>query len=67
MQDKIAMRLGVFAADEFDPILNNHELHGEYANYRSINITGNYRLIYKMIDHLNCLLINVGTHSQLYE
>lgn len=67
LQDKIVARLNLLVSDEFAPILNNHELHGEYADCRSINISGDIRLVYKRIDAQNYLLITFGTHSQLYE
>ena len=67
LQNKIAERLNLLLLDEFLPILNNHELHGEYSNCRSINISGDIRLVYKKIDSDNYLLVIFGTHNQLYE
>ena len=57
----------LFAANEYDEILHNHKLHPPFENYRSINITGDYRLIYKKINPTSILLYRIGTHSQLYE
>ncbi len=59
-------RFILFQENEFAIILNNHSLKGEYSDHRSINITGDYRLVYKKIDNLY-ILIDIGTHSQLYE
>ncbi len=64
---KVEERLLIFVVNEFEPILNNHLLHGEYAGCKSINITGDIRLIYKKVDSSTCRLIAVGTHSQLFE
>jgi len=50
----------------FNPILNNHALHGKWGRYRSINITGNLRALYELIDIDTALLILVDTHSNLY-
>lgn len=59
-------RFILFQENEFAIILNNHSLKGEYSNHRSINITGDYRLVYKKIDNLY-IFVDIGTHSQLYE
>ncbi len=59
-------RFILFQENEFAIILNNHSLKGEYSDHRSINITGDYRLVYKKIDNLY-IFVDIGTHSQLYE
>ena len=59
-------RLIVFQENEYASILNNHPLRAEYADCKSRNITGDYRLVYKRIDSLY-ILIDIGTHGQLYE
>jgi addiction module RelE/StbE family toxin len=64
---KVFVRLIVFIKDPFDPILNNHSLHGIYAGRRSINVTGDIRIVYREINENRYLLTDVGTHSQLYE
>ncbi len=59
-------RLTLFIQDPFHPLLNNHALAGQYRGYRSINITGDWRAIYREIDGI--ILFDVlGTHSQLYK
>lgn len=67
IKDKIEDRLYIFIQNEYDSILNNHPLHGEYNGCRSVNITGNIRLVYRKVDEDTCILLNIGTHSQLYE
>ena len=67
IQIKINERLAIFLVDEFSPILNNHNLHGEYENCRSINVTGDFRLIYMKMSGDVRYLLEVGTHNQLYE
>jgi len=56
----------IFEADEFDKCLNNHKLQGEYSNYRSVNISADWRLVYEKIDENSYRLILIGTHSELY-
>lgn len=59
-------RRDLFIVNPFHPILNNHLLMGKYKGYRSINITGDLRLIYKHIDNDTVLFIEIDTHSNLY-
>jgi addiction module RelE/StbE family toxin len=67
LKRKTKERLKLFVRDPFDRILNNHQLHGEYEGYRSINVTGDMRLIYKDMGNSKYILHEIGTHSQLYE
>lgn len=67
IQEKANARLELFVVNEFDLVLNNHPLHGNYEGCRSINVTGNIRIIYKKLNDTLYYLINIGTHPQLYE
>mgnify|MGYP001560700714 CR=1 FL=1 len=66
IQNKVGERLEVFENDEFDSILKNHKLHGEYDGFRSINITSDIRIVYRKISNNHYLLHQIGTHSELY-
>lgn len=60
-------RLEIFADDRYNPILNNHPLTGELRNYRSINITGDWRAIFEEMNGSQiAYFVAIGTHSQLY-
>lgn len=65
VRKKCDERLAIFMEDPLAPELHNHPLHGEYAGYRSINITGNVRAIYQISDDKVQFLI-IDTHSNLY-
>lgn len=65
-RSKVLEKLDLFAEDEYNPILKNHKLHGEYGEYRSISITGDMRIIYKRLTRNAILLYDLGSHSQLY-
>jgi len=67
IQNKIDERLVLFMKDPFNPILNNHALSGEHAGRRSINITGDYRAIYTLLNPSLAQFIEVDTHSNLYK
>lgn len=62
----LAERLRLFAHDPFNVLLNNHALHGTLRSYRSVNITGDWRLIYEQYDEHTVRLIDSDTHSNLY-
>ncbi len=66
LQDRVLDRLDIFEINEFAEILFNHKLTGKYENCRSINVTGDYRVIYRKLDDTTYYLKRVGTHAQLY-
>ncbi|MGB2580362.1 MAG: type II toxin-antitoxin system mRNA interferase toxin, RelE/StbE family [Minisyncoccia bacterium] len=66
VKSALAERLQLFMKDPFSIILNNHPLQGDRRPYRSINITGDYRLVYEQYDEETVLLIDIDTHSNLY-
>lgn len=58
--------LNMLVSSEFDMALNNHKLSGKYAQYRSINVTGDIRIMYQR--RLGGFyLAGIGTHSELYK
>ena len=66
-QKKVQEKLGLFLENPFNPMLNNHPLKGKYTDYRSINIAGDLRAVYKHIDNEECIFVIVDTHSNLYK
>mgnify|MGYP001598551824 FL=1 len=66
-KQKLKERLNIFLQDEFDPILNNHPLQGKYQGYRSINVTGDLRTLYKKINKDTAVFVVIDTHSNLYK
>jgi len=65
IKTKFQERLLLFEKDEFDPVLNNHALKGKWLGYRSINVTGNIRAIFKR-DSQSVLFVTMDSHSNLY-
>jgi mRNA-degrading endonuclease YafQ of YafQ-DinJ toxin-antitoxin module len=65
--EKFYIRLALFEQDRFNPVLNNHKLHGEYEGSNSINVTGDFRAIFKYINENYILFSDIGTHPELYE
>ncbi len=65
IKEKFGERILLFEKDEFEPTLNNHALKGDYSGYRSINITGNLRAIYRK-SCSGVMFMAINSHSNLY-
>lgn len=66
VQNKFEDRVSLFAKNIYHPLLGNHALNGEWAQCRSINITGDIRAVYKERDGGIVQFVAIGTHSELY-
>jgi len=66
-KDKFEERLIIFSIDEFNPVLNNHALKGNYKGYRSINIIGDIRAIYEMKTKNHFIFIAIDNYNNLYK
>jgi len=61
-------RLKIFLKDKFHPLLNNHPLGGKFKGNRSINVTGDWRAIFREFRSGKLIYFDIiGTHSQLYK
>ena len=68
VKDSFDKRLGIFIQNKFHPVLNNHALVGKYRGYRSINVTGDWRAIFREFGSGELIYFDlIGTHSQLYK
>lgn len=65
VQEKFRNRAILFGQNKFYPLLNNHALSGEYRGFRSINISGDLRAVFRE-DGETTVFTCLGTHSQLY-
>ena len=62
-------RILLFSKNPNDPDLNNHQLRDEYAGYRSIDITSDWRALYteKSAEEDTVAYFTIlGTHDELY-
>lgn len=66
IKDKFYERLRLFRENFFHPLLNNHSVEAAYPYWRSINITGDYRALYKTQSDNTIVFMKIGTHSELY-
>jgi addiction module RelE/StbE family toxin len=61
-------RLFLFVKDQNNLLLVNHNLKGKFKEYRSINITGDYRVLYRKFKREDIIVFDaIGTHSELYK
>ncbi|MEK7161910.1 MAG: type II toxin-antitoxin system mRNA interferase toxin, RelE/StbE family [Patescibacteria group bacterium] len=65
IKEKFKERRNLYVQDRFNTTLNNHSVDSAYPGCRSINITGDYRAIFKEENDIITFLY-IGTHSQLY-
>lgn len=66
-QAQFKKRLKLFLENPYHPLLENHALHGEWREFRSINITGDYRALYQYLNDGVAEFFIIDTHSNLYE
>jgi len=66
LAQQVDERLKLFHADPFHPLLENHALTGKKQAQRAISATGDYRVVYTLLSGGAALLLDVGTHNQVY-
>ncbi|MFA5232344.1 MAG: type II toxin-antitoxin system mRNA interferase toxin, RelE/StbE family [Candidatus Paceibacterota bacterium] len=60
-------RLGIFMKNKHALVLNNHALKGRLKGYRSINVTGDWRAVFRESKDGNyTIFVLLGKHSDLY-
>lgn len=59
------IKLALFLENPRHPLLRNHSVEKAFPGCRSLNITGDYRTIFRE-STASIEFINIGTHSQLY-
>jgi addiction module RelE/StbE family toxin len=62
-------KLQIFRKNPLEHGLNNHPLRDAWTGYRSIDITADYRAIYREVregKELNAYFVALGTHTELY-
>ena len=65
LRAQVFQRIKLFTNEPLNPLLRDHQLKGKYKQYRSINITGDYRALY-LLRGDEAIFDVVDTHSQLY-
>ena len=63
---KAIATLKLFTKDPQNPTLRNHGLSGKWKGHFSINVTGDTRAIYFVIENDVVRFVAIGSHSELY-
>ena len=65
--DRYEKTIKLMELDPFHPSLRLHKLKGLLAEYYSISISMQYRIIIEfVIEDKQIILINIGTHDKVY-
>lgn len=68
IQEGFQKRLELFIENKSNPVLNVHILKGEYLGYKSMNLTENWRALYRELENGDIIFFDFfGTHSELYK
>ncbi len=66
IQQKFKERIDLFIQNPFHPLLKIHPLKGNMLGLRAFSVTGDYRVIYRIVSNDTVKLINIGTRAQIY-
>lgn len=69
VRKSVKERILLFSKNPHNPQLNNHSLRREYKGYKSINITADWRALYKEMqlkEETIAYFVLLGTHDELY-
>ena len=58
--------MSVFSQNPFDPKLRTHKLTGKLQGLWSFSVSYNYRVIFRFINDHDVLLIDIGSHDEVY-
>ena len=65
IQKQVYKRISLFKLDPFDSQLRNHALKGKYLGFRSIDITYDYRDLFRELEN-SVHFTYLDTHKELY-
>lgn len=65
VQTQFDVRLVLYMEDATNPILNIHKLQGKESEFYSLNVTADYRALFKTTI-TSVIFYKIGTHSELY-
>ncbi len=65
-ENRFWRKLELFSNDAFDPSLRTHKLSGKFKNQWSFSLEYDLRVIFNFVDDGNALLIDIGTHKEVY-
>ncbi len=63
---KFKSKIKLFEKDPFNPVLRTHKLSGILKGYWAFSVDKDLRVIFKFINSDKVLLIDIGTHDEVY-
>jgi addiction module RelE/StbE family toxin len=66
LQERFQQKITLFVEEPFHPSLRTHRLSGNLDGYWSLSITHEYRLVFKFVLDNQVLLIDIGSHDEVY-
>ncbi len=66
LESRIQEKLRLFVEEPYSAELRNHGLSGKLNDLRAIVIDYDCRLVFKFIDEETALLVNIGSHDEVY-
>ena len=66
IQKQFEARIELFQKIPPSPMLKIHPLKGNLAGLRAFSVTGDYRVIYRIIGLESVELVDIGKHNQVY-
>lgn len=66
-KEKVIAVLSIFVKDPHHPTLRAHPLKGKWVGHMSIDVTGDIRALYMIVEEDMVLFVTIGKHSQLYK
>ncbi|MBI4235533.1 type II toxin-antitoxin system RelE/ParE family toxin [Candidatus Peregrinibacteria bacterium] len=66
IQEKFGGRIDIFVKTPTNPLLKVHPLRGYLIGLRAFSVTGDYRVVYRILDKDSIKLVDIGTHAQVY-
>jgi len=64
--ERFEEKISLFTNKAFHPSLKTHSLSGNLEGYWALSITYEYRLIFRFLSENQVLLIDIGTHDEVY-
>jgi addiction module RelE/StbE family toxin len=66
LQERFQQKITLFVEEPFHPSLRTHRLSGNLDGCWSLSITHEYRLVFKFVLDDKVLLIDIGSHDEVY-
>jgi addiction module RelE/StbE family toxin len=66
IKNKFTEKLELLKENPYHPFLKTHKLSGKLQNYMAFSIDYNFRVVFKFINNNTVLLIDIGTHEEVY-